>query len=85
VEAANIAGTVAAGDAELLDAYSKVVTGVVARVGPAVVHVRVKKRMPRRGPTPPEFEGSGSGVIITPDGYVVTNSHVIEDVGRWWT
>jgi S1-C subfamily serine protease len=63
---------------ELLDAYSKVVTGAVAKVSPAVVHVRVKKKMSRRGPAPPEIEGSGSGVIITPDGYIVTNSHVIE-------
>jgi S1-C subfamily serine protease len=55
-----------------------VVTGAVAKVGPAVVHVRVKKKIPRRGPVPPEIEGSGSGVIITPDGYIVTNSHVIE-------
>lgn len=70
---------VTAGDAELLDAYSKVVTGIVTKVGPAVVHVRVKKRMPRRSPVPPGIEGSGSGVIITPDGYIVTNSHVIED------
>jgi S1-C subfamily serine protease len=52
----------------------------VAKVGPAVVHVRVKKKMPRRGTSPPEVEGSGSGVMITPDGYIVTNSHVIEDV-----
>jgi S1-C subfamily serine protease len=66
-------------DTELLDAYSKAVTGVVVRVGPAVVHVRVKKKMARRGPSPAEAEGSGSGVIITPDGYIVTNSHVIED------
>jgi S1-C subfamily serine protease len=80
LEAGGIAGAVAEGDADLLDAYSKVVTGVVAKVGPAVVHVRVRKKTPRRGPAPPEFEGSGSGVIITPDGYIVTNSHVIEDV-----
>ena len=66
-------------DTDLLDAYSKAVTGVVVRVGPAVVHVHVKKKMPRRGPAPPEVEGSGSGVIITPDGYIVTNSHVVED------
>ena len=66
-------------DTDLLDAYSKAVTGVVVKVGPVVVHVRVKKKIPRRGPAPTEVEGSGSGVIITPDGYIVTNSHVIED------
>jgi S1-C subfamily serine protease len=54
----------------------------VAKVGPAVVHVRVRKKVSRRGPVPPGMEGSGSGVIITPDGYIVTNSHVIEDAGN---
>ncbi len=66
-------------DIELLDAYSKSVTSVVARVGSAVVHVHVKKK--NRTMAPAEAEGSGSGVIITPDGYIVTNNHVIEDAG----
>jgi S1-C subfamily serine protease len=66
-------------DTELLDAYSRAVTGVVNRVGPAVVHIRVKKQMRARSRTvPDEMQGSGSGVIITPDGYIVTNSHVVE-------
>jgi S1-C subfamily serine protease len=54
------------------------VTGVVASVGPAVVHIRVKKKAPQRRMGPPQLEGSGSGFIITPDGYIVTNSHVVE-------
>jgi S1-C subfamily serine protease len=66
-------------DTELLDAYSRAVTSVVDRVGPAVVHIRVKKQMRARSRTvPDEMQGSGSGVIITPDGYIVTNSHVVE-------
>jgi S1-C subfamily serine protease len=66
-------------DVDLLDAYSRAVTGVVGRVSPAVVHVKVKKKASRPGMRP-DMEGSGSGFIITPDGYIVTNSHVVEEV-----
>ena len=61
-------------DEELLDAYSRAVIGVVEKVGPAVVSIGVKARSRSRG----EREGAGSGVIIAPDGYVLTNSHVVE-------
>jgi S1-C subfamily serine protease len=60
------------GDAALLDAYSQAVVGVVEGVGPAVVGVRASRRG-RDGRSP---LGQGSGVIITPDGYVLTNEHV---------
>ena len=56
-------------DAELLDAYSQAVIGVVDQVGPAVVSIG---RSSRRGPA-----GAGSGVAFTPDGYVLTNAHVV--------
>jgi S1-C subfamily serine protease len=59
-------------DAALLDAYSLAVTGAVAKVAPAVAHVRVERARALRGAR----EGSGSGFVITPDGYLVTNSHV---------
>jgi S1-C subfamily serine protease len=52
------------GDEELLDAYSHAVTSVVEAVGPAVVSVS----LPR---------GGGSGVLFTPDGYLLTNAHVV--------
>ncbi len=55
-------------DRDLLDAYSRAVTSAVGRVAPAVAHVRVEHSKGR--------DGSGSGFLITPDGYLVTNSHV---------
>jgi len=68
--------------ADVLDAYSQAVTAVVSKVGPAVVHIRIKRRSQansRRMPS--EGEGAASGVVIAPDGYIVTNSHVVEEAG----
>jgi S1-C subfamily serine protease len=64
-------------DGELLDAYSKAVIGVVERVGPAVVSLSVAER--REGG---ERAGSGSGVLFTPDGYLLTNAHVVRRAAR---
>ena len=69
-------------DADLLDAYSRAVVRVVAAVGPAVVSVhtggRDGGRRPRDG-SRSRPSGTGSGVVITPDGYVLTNSHVVHE------
>jgi S1-C subfamily serine protease len=61
-------------DAELLDAYSRAVVGVVERTGPAVVSISLGSSAATE-----EFEpvGAGSGFVIAPDGYIVTNSHVV--------
>jgi S1-C subfamily serine protease len=60
-------------DAELLDAYSRAVVGVVERVGPAVVSIQAGSRF---------REGAGSGVLFTPDGYLLTNAHVVRGARR---
>lgn len=63
-----------ASDADLLDAYSQAVIHVVETVSPAVVSI-TGRGADGRG-------GSGSGFIVTPDGYAITNSHVIDDRQR---
>jgi len=68
-----------ANDLELLDAYSKTITGVVASVAEAVVHIQVKKEVVDRRTNKKELApASGSGFIISSDGFVITNNHVIE-------
>lgn len=66
-------GSVGRDDTALMDAYSNAVVDVVDAVSPAVVHVQVKST--RGGRT---GQGSGSGVIVSPDGLVLTNNHVID-------
>ena len=70
-----------AGDAdlELLDAYSRAVVSVVDSVGPAVVSIAVGQQ--RRG-TEADQTGAGSGVVIAPDGYILTNDHVVQNADR---
>src|SRR5574341_1484064 len=64
-----------AGDEDLLDAYSRAVIAVVEKVGPAVVSIGVKQVRSRGY----GVEGAASGIIIAPDGYVLTNNHVVEN------
>jgi len=63
-------------DDEALDAYSRAVTTVAERLGPSVANLRVERRT-RRG----RAQGGGSGVVIAPDGYLLTSAHVVDGSG----
>ncbi len=66
-------------DKQLLDAYSTTVTGVVKQSAQAVVHIKViKKLQDPRSKKILDREGFGSGFVISTDGLIVTNNHVIE-------
>jgi S1-C subfamily serine protease len=60
-------------DAEALDAYSQVVTRVAEVLSPSIANLRVYRRIRGRAGA----EGGGSGVAITPDGYILTSAHVV--------
>src|SRR3954468_2117086 len=63
---------------EALDAYSRVVVSTAERVAPSVANLRVTRRT-RGGRMP---AGAGSGVVLTPDGFILTSAHVVAGPGR---
>jgi S1-C subfamily serine protease len=83
IEPANDVRLADGADAGLLDAYSKTVMGVAEQVSQSVVKIDVQGARPAEAPgrrrprAPDEATGSGSGFIFTPDGLVLTNSHVV--------
>ena len=65
-------------DAVLLDEYSRTVVAAVDRVSLAVANIDIKQRSNGRHGAR-EISGSGSGFIVTPDGFILTNSHVVHN------
>jgi serine protease Do len=65
-------------DAEALDAYSRTVSGVAERLAPSIANLRVSRRT-RGGRS---LDGGGSGVVITPDGFMLTSAHVVAGTTR---
>jgi S1-C subfamily serine protease len=66
-------------DAALLDEYSRAVVSAVERVAPSVVNIEVQQRSKNQ---PRDIAGNGSGFVITPDGFILTNSHVVHAATR---
>src|SRR5207249_10990501 len=68
-----------ASEPALLDEYSRAVVSAVERVAPSVVNIEVQQRSETQ---PRDIAGNGSGFVITPDGFILTNSHVVHAATR---
>ena len=66
-------------DYSLLDEYSRAVVSAVERVAPAVANIEIQQQSKNR---PRDIGGSGSGFVIAPDGFILTNSHVVHSATR---
>ena len=72
-------------DSALLDAYSQAVVRAAEKMSPSVVFIEVSKALPparRQAERGREARGSGSGFVFTPDGFILTNSHVVQGADK---
>jgi S1-C subfamily serine protease len=86
VEATSVPQTGLSSNQKLLDAYSQAVISAVEKIGPSVVNIDVQQRWrswPRTDPRlPKEVRGNASGFVFTPDGFILTNSHVVHNATK---
>src|SRR5262245_17446894 len=69
-------------EAEIHDAYSQAVISAAETIGPSVVNIETELRRPGGSRPRSRARGGGSGFVFTPDGFVLTNSHVVREAAR---
>lgn len=85
-EKISLPGITSVSDVNLLDEYSAAVVKVAEKVSPSVVNIEIQRNLKGQQPPvlrrPNDIRGSGSGFIFTPDGFILTNSHVVHHATR---